>query len=372
MYKRLNERIDSLWVNLKGQLPDDLDSQLHECQKVAKAFEQDAPTKWTYNNQVVYLKPHGAGKGWRYILYTPEVHFEVGTGKLNKNVAKVRFSSLLLHADDIYTILLTMLDFFTAFLGYEPGLQVSEVHCCVDIQGWKLTRADADKFVSRGVLRDMPDEDIVQAIPTITGNRRRVREFAFSRGGIVSCDIYDKTLEVNRSGKKWMYEVWKSNGWDEESIVIRVEFRVKRDWLRDRSIEDPYDLLEKIGGIWQTLSQEWLRHTIPLGKNQSRWESSEVWQVVQGAVFYDAEVVPIVRQKKYDLDAYRSLANTVGHMAGWAARAGVPLSEIEGDGSGIYVAMYDQMMTYLQTHKFMLFPDLVEAKATKIGIPVVQ
>ncbi|GAC1355978.1 MAG: hypothetical protein NVSMB38_36980 [Ktedonobacteraceae bacterium] len=39
--------------------------------------------------------------------------------------------------------------------------------------------------------------------------------FDFSPRGPMSCTIYDKTREIKKSGKVWMEDVWRANGWDE-------------------------------------------------------------------------------------------------------------------------------------------------------------
>ncbi len=42
-----------------------------------------------------------------------------------------------------------------------------------------------------------------------------------------------------------MHEVWRSNGWDGEARVTRVEFRYKRECLKELGVEDPYLLLNQ-------------------------------------------------------------------------------------------------------------------------------
>ncbi len=67
---------------------------------------------------------------------------------------------------------------------------------------------------------------------------RRLAALDFSKGAAHSCCIYDKTKEITVSRKDWMQDVWESNGWDGESRVTRVEFRYKRECLREMKVEE--------------------------------------------------------------------------------------------------------------------------------------
>ena len=82
--------------------------------------------------------------------------------------------------------------------------------------------------------------------------------------------IYDKTAEIAVSRKDWMQEVWKSNGWDGESRVTRVEFRYKRECLREMKVEEAYAFLDQIPSLWAYSTKQWLRHTIPNGDPEPR------------------------------------------------------------------------------------------------------
>ena len=99
--------------------------------------------------------------------------------------------------------------------------------------------------------------------PEIERRGRRVKAFYFSKTAPHSCCIYDKAREVKVHHKEWFYEVWKKNGWDGESPVVRIEFRYERECLHEMGIEDPYQLIDELDNIWAYSSQKWLRHTVP-------------------------------------------------------------------------------------------------------------
>ena len=91
----------------------------------------------------------------------------------------------------------------------------------------------------------MEDEDESPPSLQINLNGRRCGTLDFSKGAAHSCCIYDKTKEITVSRKDWMHEVWRSNGWDGESRVTRVEFRYKRECLREMGVEEAYAFLDQ-------------------------------------------------------------------------------------------------------------------------------
>ena len=47
---------------------------------------------------------------------------------------------------------------------------------------------------------------------------------AFGSGNEVSARLYDKTLEIQKSGKDYMRPLWAMEGWNGQQDVWRMEF----------------------------------------------------------------------------------------------------------------------------------------------------
>jgi hypothetical protein len=295
----------------------------------------------------------------------------VSKGKLNDCVFVLRFSSHFLHATEAGDVLVLAWKLAQRLLGNDDfRFQTREVHRCIDLVGWSPTKDDEERFVTRGSLVRAPEEELVR-LPDVRSKGRKFKEFAFSRAGHHACVIYDKTREVKVSGKQWIYDIWKANGWDGESQVIRIEFRYDRTCLREMGIEDPYDMLDQLESMWAYSTQNWIRHTIPGNdSNQSRWDTSDLWQVVQAAGNLHMDAEPAVRITELEHDAKRAMAGFVGFAVGWAARARVPLHDIQEDGGGFLAWAYDPMQKYLAEKKTATFGDLLRLKARKLGIRV--
>lgn len=374
-------------------MPDSLAEQLAGLQEAARELEEDVATPWTFAGCPLFIKPHGAGKSVRWIVHHPDtIHLEFGKGKLNGTVCRVTFRSVYLHAQDLGKSYIQVYRLLVDLLGYEPVLQVSEVHQCVDIAGWDLTGADADCFVSRGSIDELPEEE-VSRFPEVKRRGRRVKGFYFSKTAPHSCAIYNKSAEVVVHHKEWFHEIWRKNGWDGESTVTRIEFRYERECLREMGIECPYAMLDELDNMWAYSARKWLRHTVPtVDTNQSRWPTSAVWDVVQTACILTAEAVPSARVKKVEIDIERSLASFTGFATSMAARLvllhdlqeqaatiglplldiadGLPRHVIDEDGGGFLSWVFDPMQDYLTQRKQDSFFNIMSLKVAKLGQPV--
>ena len=98
----------------------------HE-QNQAREAEDDVLTPWQFQGCPLAIKPHGSGHGWRWLLYSDDLHLALGKGTLNQTVCRLTFRSVYLHSRDLGEALSQVYGFLVGFLGYEPELQVSEV-----------------------------------------------------------------------------------------------------------------------------------------------------------------------------------------------------------------------------------------------------
>src|SRR5690348_16444430 len=147
----VGQNIDTFIGNarVKGDFPDELADQLEELKRRSQEAEEDTPTLWQFAGEVLFIKPHGAGRQWRWILHAPSVHVDVGLGKLTHIVAKARLSSAFLWEHEIGVALTLLYGFLVALLQVPFMLQVSELHLCVDVAGWELSLDAVSAFITR-------------------------------------------------------------------------------------------------------------------------------------------------------------------------------------------------------------------------------
>src|SRR4029079_12219071 len=147
----VGQNIDTFIGNarLQGDFPFALAEQLEELKRRSQEAEEDLTTSWQFAGEVLFIKPHGAGRQWRWILHSPSIHVDVGLGRLTRIVAKARLSSAFLWEHEIGTALTLLYGFLADFLQVAFTLQVSEVHLCVDVAGWELSLNDMSTFITR-------------------------------------------------------------------------------------------------------------------------------------------------------------------------------------------------------------------------------
>ena len=343
----------------KRDLPHELKEQLDAWKQAAIVAEEPIPVPLTFEGASLHMYPNGAGKGqWRWLLRCESFNLLVSMGRLNC-IAQVRFSSEFLWSCRGVDHAIVRVEEFLVhqFLQECVYMQVSEVHLCADIAGWDVESIDQRRdFVSRSRKRgtyEVTDLDIQDFSYGLTRSG-----FLFSRGGPISCVIYDKTREIRQQSQKWWFhDLWQTHGWDMEAqpVVWRVEFRFKREVLHELSvegqfegIEDAYSLLERLPLLWayaaghvdggeDGLPDGWLRLVVPgADSNRSRWATHAVWAEVQRAFVVSPDEegeeekqaedkTQVIRKRKYQANLERAVAATVGYlssMAAWLGRDG--------------------------------------------------
>lgn len=147
-------------------------------------------------------------------------------------------------------------------LGLKPvANKVSRADLTVDTDELDLSPWDRRCFVTRADKVSIHEE------------HGRLTGFTIGGGNPVMLRIYDKTVEVSKSGKDWMMTLWLQNGWD-GGKVWRVEYQCRRDLLRELHIESIEDLNAKTRETWGYLSRKWFRLK-GVGNNGKVWPRLE-------------------------------------------------------------------------------------------------
>ena len=195
----LSSGVDSLNLSAWGDLEPGVLTTLAEKREQARLA--GAPVRFNLwkTGTPFDVKPHGA-RSYSNVLTSGDMDLMVGTGPAFPPVfAELR--SEYLHARGPDLAIGDLVKILTEDLfEKEPQLVTSRVDLYADTQGWDLDLADLRRFTCQGRYRVSYREAAMQ-------EGRRLTGLQFGRSELVG-RIYDKTRELNKSGKRWLWDHW--------------------------------------------------------------------------------------------------------------------------------------------------------------------
>ncbi len=156
-------------------------------------------------------------------------------------------------------------------------------------------------------------------------------------GGVISARLYDKTLEIQKSGKTYLYDLWRKAGWDGVSQVWRLEFQLKRDVLVELSLVNLDTVLSQLNGLWSYATTEWLHLALPQGndKTRSRWPVHPLWECL-ASVDWESSGGPL--SERYSYERVPNIEKIYGRylsvLASFMALAGI--QDIRGGANDLF------------------------------------
>lgn len=277
--------IDTLYIGYDVNVNKEILSLLEE--KKAEAKEKEGKFEGVQVNlgdSVFTMRPVGVAR-YAYVLKNTDLSLWISSknGMPYPNVY-VCFRSLFLSSSSAEAAV----DFVRTLLEENLGLitseKVSRVDMCADFSGVSLTLEDMTKFVTSAGRRDI---HVVK--------KDQVSGFSFGNGSIVA-RVYDKTLEIKKHKKDYMYELW--DGVEKGETVWRVEFQLRREMLNECSVESFDSFADKSGSIWKYLTEDWLSMREFDNENTTRRTPTEFWENVQGVSSFKGKVSGKVRETR--------------------------------------------------------------------------
>ena len=113
--------------------------------------------------------------------------------------------------------------------------------------------------------------------------------------------VYNKSKQVRVKNDDDTPSLWKQNGWNETDEVVRVEFSMRREFLKSMDDGKYVSLSSFIGHIdviWKYLTEKWLRLVDDVKENNSTWSIlTPFWKCVTSA--FKEVGKTIIRFKSY-------------------------------------------------------------------------
>lgn len=212
----------------------------------------------------------------------------------------------------------------TDLLHVVEGERVGRLDVCADVTGLDLGAVDNEQWVTSGRAKAEKRYPGEPKWEFHLGGERIA--FYVGKGDIV-LRCYDKTCELGTDvdGEKRATEHarWKEAGWNGEDLVVRVEFQVRGDALKeldDGRLRDPSTFCERLDAAWKYFTCKWVRLCIMhSASRRTNWRTDPAWTIIQGVSFGNdtGELATRTRSR-----GAPSATVVLGHALSYAARAG--------------------------------------------------
>jgi hypothetical protein len=222
-----------------------------------------------------------AAQGWgkyRYCLEHPIG--QVGmTSSRHLPAVRIQPRSEFLHAvgpDKVVAVFGQLLAEHTVGLQFS----VSRVDLYADVTRFALSSSLAERFVCRADARRTYE----------TSGRCSGFDFGTRSGATICARVYDKLLDVERTGHDWWFEIW-GDGFQEDEGVTRVEFEIGRKALSEFDLDSPAQVLAGAGALWRYATEDWLTYRLSSAdSNHTRWPVAPEWETVRAAALQPPDV----------------------------------------------------------------------------------
>ena len=132
---------------------------------------------------------------------------------------------------------------------------------------------------------------------------------------IISARLYDKPLEITqKSRKEWMYDIWGIKEVPQGKKIIRIEFQLRREVLKQLGLKTAEDLFQKIDQAWAYCTKNWLKFQDRPGLHHTQRTTLKWYEEIQNGFQGAQGAEPLVREKAVCVDKKRLMQQIKGCM----------------------------------------------------------
>jgi hypothetical protein len=293
--------VDSLVISMNIDWKDEsFFTVLDELKEKAKQYSLDYPGNIKhFNPEEVYpftIKPHGT-KGFSWILsgadFTYKITKSVAPNSRPNGMIEFRSEALWrLGAADVLRIAFGIIE---ANGGHIIEAKLSRVDLCLDFimpeNRWS---------------QDLTEYAVTRA--TDIGTYKKNNKLTGIRigKGVISARLYDKPLEIQQQSKKvWMFDIWGIQEVPPEKKIIRIEFQMRREALKELGLKTTEDLFQKIDQAWAYCTKSWLKFQDRPGLHHTQRSTFKWYEEIQDGFQGAQGAEPLVREKAVSMDKKR-------------------------------------------------------------------
>ena len=256
--------IDSLYVSFQGKLHLEWEQKLQELKASAQAIDpgERLQAQVSLGGHLFEVRDKGRGRA-AYVLRDNWFDIAVAASSApSVPVAYVQVSNEVLALNGLPGTVESLMLILKEIARIDCGPMVSRVDLCADfVPSYDLSTIEVDDWITRAR----------EKLKRYVG--RQFTGWSIGQGGDLSARLYDKLLEIQKSRKWYMPQLWAACGWQGEANVWRLEFQIRRDVLVEMGVSSLDDLLPRLESLWLYCCTDWLRLVVPNPSEQtpSRW-----------------------------------------------------------------------------------------------------
>jgi len=289
--------------------------KLSDVKKLAKYKKKELPISFKIpdlkDEYIFNIKEYGA-KGYEWILTNQEYSLLIGNWERPQSRPSIliTFRSETLWRKGLYEAVLFIMTFLEKCGGKLKEPKVSRIDLCIDVlfpkSLWNIGLIE--KKVTRA-----SDTAIYISNKSITG-------ISIGKGQI-SARLYDKPLEIKQksNGKVWLYDIWKIKEIPEDFKIIRIEFQLRRETIKELRILTMNNLFNHLQDIWAYCTEKWLKFQDNPGKQSHQRKTYTWWKTIQNSFLNIQDGVPLIRCKAVNVDKTAIAQQILGLMSSYAA-----------------------------------------------------
>jgi hypothetical protein len=300
--------IDSLVISMNIDWKDDsFFIVLDELKEKAKLYNLDyqGSIKHFIPDEVFpfTIKPHGT-KGFSWILSGADFTYKIAnsTAPNSRPNGMIEFRSEALWRlgpEDVLRIALSIIE---ANGGHVIEVKPSRVDLCVDF-------LMAKKKWSYKLM----DYAVTRAADTHPFYRHKKLTGISIGKDIISARLYDKALEIEQKSKKyWMFDIWGINEVPQGKKIIRIEFQMRREVLKELGLKTTEDLFQKIDQAWAYCTKNWLKFQNRPGLHHTQRSTFKWYKEIQDGFRGVQGDEPLVRKKAVSMDKKKLMQQANG------------------------------------------------------------
>ena len=271
--KVLRAAVDSLYLSYPGSITEETSIRLETLKEYAQSQAADKPNlaQLSHGDHIFQVKDRGRHP-FAFILQDPWFRIEVSSlAAASAPLAHCKLASEPLTFEGPAAVERELRQIVNVLGNTEGEANVSRADLCVDfVTDCDISKLTESDWVSRA--RNFSQHSVA----------RQFSGWSIGQGGNLSCRLYNKLLEIEKSGKTYLFDIWRDQGWDGIQTVWRLEFQFRRDALRELEVKTFSQFMAKLGGLWRYSTERWLRLTIPneADTTQSRWPLHSMWEAL--------------------------------------------------------------------------------------------